>query len=298
VEPFLESPHTIASGGTVRIANGCTVSGGFLVRIGLPRRLLPLLQVVEYIRAFLFGRFAWTPLNAVLIISGAFGVFRREAVVEAGGYRPDTVGEDMELIVRLHRHYRLQRRKYRIHFVPDPICWTEAPETLRVLRSQRTRWQRGLAESLSMNIGLLFHPRGGAPGWLAFPYMFFFELLGPLIEVAGYVFMALALALGLLPVEAFLAFLLVAIGFGMALSVSALLFEELSFHVYPRPGQVLALAAAAVIENFGYRQLVSLWRFWGLLRWVGRRRQRWGEMARSGAWRQAASAPERNAPGQ
>jgi cellulose synthase/poly-beta-1,6-N-acetylglucosamine synthase-like glycosyltransferase len=296
VEPFLESPHTIASGGTVRIANGCTVSGGFLVRIGLPRRLLPLLQVVEYIRAFLFGRFAWTPLNAVLIISGAFGVFRRDAVVEAGGYRPDTVGEDMELVVRLHRQNRLQGRKYRIHFVPDPICWTEAPETLRVLKSQRTRWQRGLAESLSMNMGLMFHPRGGAPGWLAFPYMFFFELLGPLIEVAGYVFMALALALGLVPVEAFLAFLLVAIGFGMALSVSALLLEELSFHVYPRPGQVLALAAAAVIENFGYRQLVSLWRFWGLVRWLGRRRQQWGEMARSGAWQQAPKRAEKPAP--
>jgi cellulose synthase/poly-beta-1,6-N-acetylglucosamine synthase-like glycosyltransferase len=168
--------------------------------------------------------------------------------------------------------------------VPDPICWTEAPETLRVLRSQRTRWQRGLAESLTMNLGLLFHPRGGAPGWLAFPYMFFFEFLGPLIEVAGYLFMAVAFTLGLVSGEAFLAFLLVAIGFGIALSVSALLLEELSFHIYPRPRQALALAAAAVIENFGYRQLISLWRMWGLLLWLGRRRQAWGVMTHSGAW--------------
>ena len=285
VEPFLESPLTIASGGTVRIANGCTVREGFLVRVGLPRRLLPLLQVVEYMRAFLFGRFAWTPLNAVLIISGAFGVFRRDAVVEVGGFRSDTVGEDMELVVRLHRHYRLRRRPYRIAFVPDPICWTEAPERLATLKSQRMRWQRGLAESISMNRRLLFHPRGGAPGWLSLPFMFFFELIGPILEVVGYVFIATAFALGLVSWQATAAFLLVAIGFGIALSVSALLLEELSFQIYPRPGQAATLAAAAVIENFGYRQLISLWRLWSLVRWATGREQAWGNM-------RAAAAPQ------
>ncbi len=193
IEPFLEDPRTIASGGTVRIANGCTVVSGFLTRVGLPRNLLALLQIVEYLRAFLFGRLGWSPLNAVLIISGAFGIFRKEVVVEAGGYRRDTVGEDMELVVRLHRLHRKRRIPYRIVFVPDPICWTEAPESLKVLKNQRVRWQRGLSESLTMNLGLLFHPRGGAAGWLAFPFMAVFEWLGPLIEVAGYAFMISAL---------------------------------------------------------------------------------------------------------
>lgn len=288
VEPFLEHPHTICSGGTVRIANGCTVRDGFLQHVDLPQRPLPLLQIVEYLRAFLFGRFGWVRLNAVLIISGAFGVFRRDAVVEAGGYRHDTVGEDMELVVRLHRLYRLAGRRYRISFVPDPICWTEAPESLRVLRAQRARWQRGLAESLSMNARLLFHPRGGAPGWIAFPFMLAFEFLGPLVELAGYVFMAECLVLGLVSHEAMLAFLLVALGFGIALSVSALLLEEMSFHIYPRPRHVALLAAAAIIENFGYRQLVSLWRLEGMLKWAGRARARWGTMTRSASWQKTS----------
>jgi cellulose synthase/poly-beta-1,6-N-acetylglucosamine synthase-like glycosyltransferase len=167
VRPFVEDPRTIVSGGTVRIANGCKISGGFLSEVGLPGKLLVRFQVVEYLRAFLFGRLGWTPLNAVLIVSGAFGLFKTGEVIAAGGYRRDTVGEDMELIVRLHRLHRQRGTPYRITYVPDPICWTEAPESLKVLRAQRTRWQRGLAESLTMNRKLLLHPRGGAAGWLS-----------------------------------------------------------------------------------------------------------------------------------
>ena len=173
-QPFIDEPLTIAAGGTIRIANGCTVSGGYLEKVRLPRNLLARFQIVEYLRAFLFGRLGWSPLNAVLIISGAFGLFRRSAVVEVGGYRTDTVGEDMDLIVRLHRLHRIEGRPYRITYVPDPICWTEAPESLAVLRKQRERWQRGLAESLAGNLRLLCHPRGGAVGWIAFPFFLLF----------------------------------------------------------------------------------------------------------------------------
>jgi cellulose synthase/poly-beta-1,6-N-acetylglucosamine synthase-like glycosyltransferase len=284
VAPFLDDPRTVASGGTVRIANGCEVREGFLERVGLPTNLLALIQVVEYLRAFLFGRLGWTPLNSVMIISGAFGVFRKDVLVAAGGYRHDTVGEDMELVVRLHRRLRRARTPYRIVFVPDPVCWTEAPESLRVLRSQRVRWQRGLAESLSMNLGLLFHPRGGAPGWIAFPFLVVFEWLGPLIEVAGFAFMIAAFALGLVSQAAFLIFMLVAVGFGMVLSLSALLLEEAAFHLYPQRRQLVALAGTAMLENLGYRQLVAVWRLWGLLRWAAGAKQRWGEMARSARW--------------
>jgi cellulose synthase/poly-beta-1,6-N-acetylglucosamine synthase-like glycosyltransferase len=284
VAPFLEDPTVIASGGTVRIANGCTVRNGFLESIALPSRLLPLLQIVEYLRAFLFGRMGWTPFNAVLIISGAFGLFRKETVVAAGGYRSDTVGEDMELVVRLHRMHRATGTPYRIVFVPDPICWTEAPESLRVLRSQRTRWQRGLAESLTLNLGLAFSRRGGAAGWLAFPFMVLFELLGPVIEVGGYVIMLAGLALGVVSGAALAAFLLLAIGLGIAMSVCALLLEEMSFHIYKRPRDIAVLALAAVAENFGYRQLIALWRLQGLARWATGGSARWGEMTRSASW--------------
>ncbi len=290
VEPFLEDPLTIASGGTVRIANGCVVDQGFLVSVGLPTNLLALLQIVEYLRAFLFGRLGWSPLNAVLIISGAFGLFRKESVVAVGGYRHDTMGEDMELVMRLHRWHRLKRMPYRIVFVPDPICWTEAPESLRVLKNQRVRWQRGLCESLTMNIGLLCHPRGGAPGWLAFPFMAVFEWWGPVIEVVGYVFMISAFALGIVSTEAFVTFMLVALGFGFILSVSALLLEELSFHIYPKPRQLAVLLLVIIIENFGYRQLNTLWRLWGLLKWMTGSKAKWGEMTRTANW-QAEGPP-------
>ena len=285
--PFLTDPHTVASGGTVRIANGCEVRGGFLEAVGLPRKLLPLLQVVEYLRAFLFGRLGWQAMNAVPIVSGAFGLFRKDALLAAGGLRSDAIGEDMELVMRLHRLNRLAARPYRVAFVPDPICWTEAPESLKALRSQRTRWQRGLGESLAANRALLFHRRGGAPGWAMFPFLVAFELLSPLVELAGYLFMALGFALGFVEPGAFWAFLLLAIGLGMMLSASALLLEEMSFHVYKRPAELLALAAAALIENFGYRQLIAAWRLHGLLQWAAGRRGGWGEMKRSATWQKS-----------
>lgn len=284
--PFMEDARTVAAGGTVRIANGCSVRNGFLERVGVPRNLLALMQIVEYLRAFLFGRLGWSPLNALLIISGAFGLFHKETVVAAGGYRTDTVGEDMELVVRLHRHLKGRRGSYRITFVPDPICWTEVPETIRTLGRQRIRWQRGLVESLWLNRSLLF--RGGAVGWLSFPFTMFFEGFGPVVEIAGYGFFVGGAIAGVLSVDAMLIFLLAAIGMGVLLSVSALLLEELSFHVYPHPGQIGLLFLAALVENFGYRQLNSVWRLVGLTRWLFGRKGEWGQMTRSAAWRRTS----------
>jgi cellulose synthase/poly-beta-1,6-N-acetylglucosamine synthase-like glycosyltransferase len=245
---------------------------------------LALLQIVEYLRAFLFGRLGWATVNAVLIISGAFGVFRKDAIVEAGGYRADTIGEDMELVVRLHRVLRARREAYSIHFVPDPICWTEAPESLAVLKSQRIRWQRGLCESLHRNVGLLRQGGGGAAGLLAFQFFMVFECYGPLIEVAGYAFMAAMWIVGQISGTAFFAFLALAFSLGLLLSVSALLLEELSFHLYPRFSQMGVLVATAIAENLGYRQLVTVWRLIGLTRWLRGARSTWGTMTRKGSW--------------
>jgi len=291
VQPFIDDPQTIVSGGTIRIANGCDISGGFLNAVGLPANLLARFQIVEYLRAFLFGRLGWTPLNAVLIVSGAFGLFRKSEVINAGGYRTDTVGEDMELILRLHRLNRTQHRPYRIAYVPDPICWTEAPETLQVLRSQRMRWQRGLAESLTMNISLLFQRRSGCAGWLAFPFFILFELLGPAIEVLGYLTMTVGVITGIFSWEAFQAFLLVAIGFGILLSVTALLLEEMSFRLFPWPAHIAWLFLIAILENFGYRQMITVWRFHGMVRWLMGRHQHWGTMTRSNTLRDNRPGP-------
>lgn len=286
VQPFLEDPRTIAAGGTVRVVNGCQASGGFLTSVGLPHKLLPLLQIVEYLRAFLFGRLGWSPLNALLVISGAFGLFRKSSVIDAGGYRTDTVGEDMELVMRLHRLHRKQGIPYRIVFVPNPVCWTEVPETPRILKSQRVRWQRGLSESLMMNTGLLFSRRGGWVGWVAFPFTLLFEWAGPVIEISGYIFMIAGFWLGLISFPVFMAFTLVAVALGILLSTSALLLEEMSFHLYPRPGQLAILFLMAIVENLGYRQLALFWRMTGLLRWVFGAKAKWGTMTRTASWQQ------------
>jgi cellulose synthase/poly-beta-1,6-N-acetylglucosamine synthase-like glycosyltransferase len=268
IEPFLDDPAAIASGATVRITNGCTVANGRLERVALPRNPLALLQIVEYLRAFLFGRLGWANVNAVLIISGAFGVFRKDVVVEAGGYRAASASEDMELLVRLHRLLRARGQHYSIHFVPDPICWMEAPETLRGLARQRIHWQQGLAESLHRNRELFGAASGGAQRWLALPFFLVFECYGPLIEVAGYVLMTALWLAGLIPLAAFAAFLALAFALGFLLSMTALLLEELSFHMYPRLRQLAALVGMAAVENLGYRQLVAVWRLIGLVRWM------------------------------
>lgn len=283
-QPFLDDPHTIACGGTVRVANGCEVKNGFLAKVGLPTNIFALFQIVEYLRAFLFGRPGWSPMNAMLIISGAFGLFHKDTVIGIGGYRHDTIGEDMELVVRLHRHMRLAGKPYRITFAPDPICWTEAPEDLTTLKNQRIRWQRGLCESLTNNLDLLFHPKGGAVGWLAFPFMALFEWLGPVIEVFGYGFVTIGFILGFVFFKVWLVLLVAAISLGILLSVSAFFLEEMSFHVYPKPQHVLLLLLGAILENSGYRQLNSLWKMIGLYRWMVGKKATWGAMTRTASW--------------
>lgn len=287
VRPFLEDASTIATGGIIRIVNGCTVKGGEVTEVALPGNLLARFQVLEYLRAFLSGRMGWGALNATLVISGAFGLFRRASVVDAGGFATDTVGEDMELVVRLHRYYREQRRPYRITFVPDPVAWTECPETLRVLGRQRDRWQRGLAQSLVRHARMLGNPAYGRIGLVAFPYFFFLEMLGPLIEVGGYGAFALTVAAGRASGPYVAAFLAVAVVLGMVLSIAAVGLEELTFRRYPRVSDLFRLFGLAALENLGYRQLVTWWRFKGLVSAV-RGVKGWGAMERKGFAKSAA----------
>ncbi|MEM7403982.1 MAG: glycosyltransferase [Pseudomonadota bacterium] len=284
VRPFLRDPLTVAAGGTVRIANGSTVKNGYLVETGLPRNPLALFQIVEYLRAFLFGRMGWSPMNALMIISGAFGLFSKSAVVEAGGYKVGTIGEDAELVVRMHRLFRDKGEPYRIYYVPDPVCWTEGPEDLKTLKNQRVRWQRGLADTLVFNLDLMFHKRGGAVGWVAFPFMFLFEWVGPMIEVSGYIFFTVSFLMGIVSAEGFLTFLAVAVGLGMLLSVTSLLLEELYFTVYKKPRQLFYLFCGLVLENFGFRQLNAYWRMLGVVQWIRGKEGAWGEMKRTASW--------------
>jgi cellulose synthase/poly-beta-1,6-N-acetylglucosamine synthase-like glycosyltransferase len=281
VRPFLEDPSTVAVGGTVRISNGCVVRQGFLEKVGLPRNPLALIQVVEYLRAFLFGRMGWSPINGLLIISGAFGLFHKETLIEVGGYNPEAVGEDMELVLRLHRLMKAKQKPYRICFVPDPVCWTDAPENFRDLKSQRVRWQHGLGQALALNRSLILNPRGGVVSWVAIPFYMVFELFGPIIEVAGFIFIVACGVMGWLSWPEATVFLGLAIGLGVLLSTSAIMLEELSFHTYPKVSQLLVLYAVGIVENFGFRQLTALWRLQGLIRWLRGAEHKWETLTRS-----------------
>jgi cellulose synthase/poly-beta-1,6-N-acetylglucosamine synthase-like glycosyltransferase len=279
--PMIESSHVVAVGGIVRVANGCEVESGRVVKIRTPRNPWANFQVVEYLRAFLAGRTGWSVLNAMLIISGAFGMFRRRDFVEAGGYAHDTVGEDMEVVTRMHRNLKEKGEPYRISFVPDPVAWTEVPATLRVLRRQRDRWHRGLMDTLFRHRRMLLNPRYGTVGLLAMPYFFLFEFLGPIVEILGYVAVPLSLWFGYLDVEFAIAFFLAAVGLGTLLSVAAVFLEELRLNRYPRWLDVLKLTLYGVLENFGYRQLNTVWRAWAIVSFL-RNNQSWGAMERRG----------------
>jgi cellulose synthase/poly-beta-1,6-N-acetylglucosamine synthase-like glycosyltransferase len=285
VRPFVEDPGvTVATGGVIRIANGCGIRGGRLVDVRLPRRFLPLVQIVEYLRGFLFGRMGWSAINGLLIISGAFGLFDKRAAVRAGGYAHDTVGEDMELVVRMHRRLREQGVPYRVAFIPDPVCWTEAPESLRVLRRQRNRWHRGLIDTLWRHRAMLGRSRYGAIGLVAMPAFALFEMLGPLIELSGYVIVPLCWLLGILDVRFMAVFLVLAVLYGILLSVGAVLLEDLAFRRYPRVRDLALLVLIGVLENLGYRQVTAWWRaraFWDY--WRGD--LGWGRMERRGIGR-------------
>ncbi len=280
VEPYLTTEKTVVGiGGIVRVANGCRIEGSQVKEAKLPSKLLPSIQVMEYIRAFLFGRTGWSKINSLPIVSGAFGLFRTETVKEIGGYRSETVGEDMDLVVRLHKYMREKGEDYTINFIPDPVCWTQVPSSLKVLSRQRNRWQRGLAEALTYNWKMIFNPKYGIIGLLGLPFFFIFELLGPLVEVSGYVVFAVSFALGLINLPFAALFLTLALIYGILLSTSSLLLEEFTLKRYEKPADRFKLLGLAFLENFGYRQLHALWRLKGLIDFL-RKSGSWGEMTR------------------
>ncbi|HYU00653.1 MAG TPA: glycosyltransferase [Gemmatimonadales bacterium] len=279
--PFLLGRHIAAVGGTVRVANSCTVEHGRITDARVPRRFLPGVQVVEYLRAFLFGRLGWNRLGGNLIISGAFGLFRKDYLLAIGGYRTESVVEDMDVVVRLHRHLLRHRIPYEMPFIPDPVAWTEVPEAGRFLARQRERWHRGLLSAMWQYKGMLFNPRYGRVGLIGVPFYTLGEALAPLVEVLGYVITVVGFALGIVNLQFALLFVLVAWGYGMLLSIWAVVLEEVSFRRYGRVGDLARLLLFATLENFGYRQRTVWWRLKAFFT-VWKQRQMWGEMTRKG----------------
>ncbi|MBA2487464.1 MAG: glycosyltransferase family 2 protein [Nitrospira sp.] len=282
VRPFIDEPtRTVAVGGTIRLANGCRIEGGRIQAVGLPSSLLALFQTIEYLRAFLMARLAWSRLKTLTIISGAFGLFRRDVVVAVGGYSHGTVGEDFDLVIKIHRYMYDCGHDYTLTFVPEPVCWTEAPESWRGLGRQRSGWQRGALETFFRHRDMLFRPLYGRIGWLGFGHMLLVDVIGPPVEVVGYILIPLLWFLDFLSVEYMLAFLALTFIFGTFISVGSLIVEEIELRPFPRTFSLVVLTLVAVVENFGYRQICNVWRLQGYWQYL-RGQQGWGAMTRLG----------------
>jgi cellulose synthase/poly-beta-1,6-N-acetylglucosamine synthase-like glycosyltransferase len=287
--PILEDPkRVVAVGGIIRVLNGSEIHGGQLQRVRLPRKSIEVIQVIEYLRAFLIGREAWAQGNMLMIISGAFGLFRTDLVRAVGGYRSRAIGEDFDLVARLHRHLLEKQVDYEIRFVPDPMCWTEVPSDLRSLGRQRARWQKGLLDVLWPNRDMLFRARYGRIGCFALPYLWLFELLAPVIEITGIALIILAACLGVLSREFFLQFLIFGYAFATVISIGSVLQEEITYKRYNDWKDVARLITYCFFEHFPYRQLHMIWRLQGLWQYL-RGDLVWKPMKRKGL--QSAQAP-------
>jgi cellulose synthase/poly-beta-1,6-N-acetylglucosamine synthase-like glycosyltransferase len=282
MDPIVNSAEqTVVSGGIVRILNGCETREGRVLRVGLPKAWLERFQVVEYLRSFLFGRTGWHLLGGTLIVSGAFAVFHRVSVIEAGGFSGDTVTEDMDLIVQLHQWAADNSRKIRMSFTSDPVCWTECPSTLSLLAKQRRRWQLGLCQTLWKHSPILFQKKYGIVGWLSFPFHAYIEGIGAVVESMGYLFLPVFIFLRMIPVGLLLLFVLLGFVYGGFLSVGAVLMEELTYRRYPRFRELLILLVFALFENVGYRQLVLYYRLQGVFKFLASSR-RWERVTHVG----------------
>lgn len=276
---FNKDKNTIVAGGIVRIANGSVIRDGEFKGFSMPKKIIERFQIVEYYRSFLSGRVSWGISNSMLIVSGAFGVFQKQAVIEVGGYKTNTIGEDMEIVVRLHSYMKKHKRKYKIIFCEDAVCWTQGPMSLKDIRGQRRRWQIGLLDTLISHKNLLFNPKYGTVGLVAVPYFWIFELSGALIEVLGYFIIPFSLIMGELNIFFFVIYFLLATLLGIMLSIGSLILEQYTKKNAMTAKQYILISVYAILENFGYRQLITLFRVEGVLKYR-KLRQTWGKIKR------------------
>ncbi len=287
--PVVRSPEsTVVSGGVVRILNGCKLQNGKVTDIRLPKSWLERCQIVEYMRTFLFGRPGWNFLRATFICSGAFCLLHRESVMLAGGFSTDTVTEDIDMIATLHRFLRRQKKwHYRMVFTTDPVCWTEAPHSIKMLARQRRRWQLGLVQTVMKHNDMIFDPRYGWMGLLSMPFHAYAEAVGCVVEALGTILIPLSFFVGAMPLSFFLLLMSLAVGYGTLLSVASVLLQEATLRRYPKMRDVVILCVFAVVENLGYRQMLAFFRAQAVLKYVFGLR-RW-EIVRHKGVRQEAS---------
>jgi len=295
-EVFAVDPdEVIAVGGTIRIANGSLIDHNIVTTPRVSHHGVEASQTAEYLRGFLAGRIAWSRLNGLLIISGAFGVFRRDLIRAAGGLSKETLGEDMELVMRLHHQLRPTRPETRIAYAADATAWTEIPTSLAPLRGQRIRWHVGLLDNLRIHRRMIGRRRYGVVGLLALPYTFAFEVLGPFLQTAWYAIIIVLILLHDVSWWYAAAFLLVPFLIAQLQTAGAILIEEVGFRRY-RNRDLMLLGAWSLVELFWYRPLTALWRIWATALFIVGRRPGWGSIPRGSAFRAEPEAEPVPAP--
>ncbi|MDD5151904.1 MAG: glycosyltransferase [Flavobacterium sp.] len=284
IKPFLETTDSkvIAAGGVIQIANSCTIKDGKLLDINLPTNLLVRGQILEYLRSFLMGRMAWSKLNGLLVISGAFGLFDKKIAIEIGGYDTKTVGEDMEIIVRMRRHMEEQKIKYKVAYIPDPLCWTEAPDNYKTFISQRNRWTRGTIETLKKHKKIGFNPKYRSLGMISYPYWLIYERLAPIIEVTGIVYFLYLIITKAVQWDYALAFLVVAYLFTVLFSIITIITEELTSHQYKKKGVGFHLITTAFLEPIINHPFILYAAIKGNFDYYFNKEIKWGVMVRKG----------------
>lgn len=291
VKPFIEEKdkRVIGTGGVVRIVNSCEIEGGVIKEIHLPKNLLARIQVLEYTRAFLMTRMAWSRLDGLLLISGALGMFDKEIVIKCGGYDINTVGEDMELVVRMRRYMKENKRKYEVTYIPDPLCWTEVPTNYKILSRQRNRWTRGTVETLFKHLKVFLNPNYGRFGILGYPYWFFIEWLGPIIEFCGITYFIILAIMGKPNWSFFLLLLTFVYVLSVTMSIWSVLFEEMTYHKYEKKRDVLRLMGTAFFEPFVFHPFTVIWAIRANIDYFLLGKKGWGKMERKGFYSSASS---------
>lgn len=289
VKPFLEEDKkriVIASGGVVRIANSCEIEAGRIIKVNYPTNFWARFQVLEYFRAFTLGRMAWSKINGLLIISGAFGMFDRERVIKIGGYDKSTVGEDLELVVRLRRYmHEVEKQPYRVAFIPDPLCWTEVPVTYDILSRQRNRWTRGAIDTIKMHKKLFFNRKYGLVGMVSFPYWVFFEWLGPIIQMIGLIYFSYLLIFKSINVLVFIILLVFVFTFSIMYSVASIFYETYTYDRYKEKSKkyLIYTFIFAILEMFIYQPLNMIFSLRGNYDYfIKKNKKGWGVMTRTG----------------
>lgn len=290
VHVYMENPEQhIAIGGNVRIANGSSIEDGRVLSVRLSNKWLPAMQYIEYVKAFLGGRIGWSAMNGLLIVSGAFGLFRKDYLVQVGGYEEGCPGEDMNIVMKLHKYMLDRNLPYRIIFCPDAVCWTQAPDTLKVLGAQRRRWIRGSLWNVSRFRAMLFIPRYKVIGWLSLPYTILYELFSPFVRLSGLATLIAYVMLDMTQLPILLIFLFANLLIGMVFTCGSLLIEEFAFRRPLSTYDLIRIIGLSVVMTVGYDQINALWKLLGQWDYL-RRNDDWGNMVRR-SWQDEAAKP-------